>query len=87
MLVSFVNSLNAIAMQHSASYNLMQSRNAMLGAIRNPNLQNMNFRALHQLDTQLALDIQKNNFEYQVATAIKKQADSQAKKARLNLFA
>ena len=87
MLVSFINSLNAISMQHSASYNLMQSRQAMLSAMRNPNLQNMNFGALHQLDTKLALDIVNNKFQYEVATAMRKQADKQCKENRLNFFA
>lgn len=87
MLVSLVNSINAISMQHNASYNLMQSRNALLGTMRNPNLQNMNFKALHQLDTKLALDIANNNFQYQIATAMKKQADKQFKENRLNLLA
>ena len=87
MLVSFINSLNAISMQHSACFNLMQSRNAMLGAIRNPNLQNMSFGALHQLDTKLALDIANNKFQYEIATAMRKQADKQQKENRLNLLA
>ena len=87
MLVSFINSLNAISMQHSASYNLMQSRQAILSAMRNPNLQNMNFGALHQLDTNLALDIANNNFQYQLASVLRKQADKQSKENRLNLLA
>lgn len=87
MLVSFVNSLNAIAMQHSASYNLMQSHNAMQGLLRNPNLQNMNFGALHQMDTKLALDIANNKLQYNIATAMKKQADKQLRENRLNILA
>jgi len=88
MLVSLITSLRATSMQYNAAYNMMQSRNAMLSAIRNTNPNNLNFGTLHRLDNQLALDMANSKFQYQVASAMKKNADAQLKnEQRLNTIA
>ncbi|MBE7710337.1 MAG: hypothetical protein E7Z93_07820 [Cyanobacteria bacterium SIG32] len=88
MLVSLMNSFRAIAMQHDAGFGMMQARNSMLGAIQSINPHNPNFEALHQQDLKLSLDIANNQLKYQMATAMRDQADTQLKKERgLNLVA
>lgn len=88
MFVSLINSIRAISMQHDAGFGMMQARNSMLGAIQNINPYNPNFEALHQHDLKLSLDIANNQLKYQMATAMKEQADAQLKKERsLNIVA
>ncbi len=80
VLVSLMSSLRAISMQHDAGFAMMQSRNAMLGAINSINPHNPNFEALHQQDLKLSLDIANNQLKYQMATAMREQSDKQLKK-------
>ena len=87
MLVSLMNSLNAISMQHNASFALMQSRSAMINAVHSVNPCS-NPYYLHKLDNKLALDMANNKLQYQIASAIRENADAQLKKEqRLNYFA
>lgn len=86
MLVSLMNSLHAITLQNNACYNLMQTRNNMLGAIRNSNSQQMSFGALCQLDNQFAHNMDYYQTQYQIATAMRKQATQQKENAKLNIL-
>ena len=78
--MSHIAACNAIVMGNNAAYGAMQSRQAMMGLANSANPYNPNFEALHRQDTRLALDIANYNMQYQMATAMREQADAMAKK-------
>ena len=84
MLVSLMANFRAITMRNNAAFGMMQTSNAMLGAMRNANPYNINFQALHQQDTFNALNMANYQLQYQVASAMEKQSKAMLKQESEN---
>lgn len=92
MLVSSVFLYSSIIARNNAAFAMMQSSQASMNALNGINLDNVNFNALHQMDTQNSLNMITNQFRYQIASAMEKQSKAMLKEEleqdkKLNLLA
>ena len=80
MLVSAISSFRAIAMQHNAGMAIMRTNENNLSMLRASRLGETSFNALHQQDVKNSVSLAKNQLNYQVASAWKKQCEAKMKK-------
>ena len=90
MLVSAISNFRAISMQHNAVMGIMGVNRNNLSMLRAQNIGETKFHALHQQDVRNSTMQVKNQFNYQFASAWKKQCEekmSNEKQQKLNYLA